>query len=71
VRAKGSVIWFGKHQGRRWSEVAIEDPAYLDWVIVTMGGDARDLAMQALERAATVLLAAAARSEAEASVQTI
>lgn len=61
----GKVIWFGKYRGRAWSEVAIEDPRYLDWVVVTLDGDAREQAMLALEKAATVLLAAAAKAESD------
>lgn len=58
------VIWFGKYRGRTWAEIAINDPQYLDWVVTQTEGDAREQAMLALEKAATVLLAAAAREEA-------
>jgi hypothetical protein len=45
------VIPIGKYRGRLFSDVAVSDPAYLNWMILTFSGEVRRAADLALSYA--------------------
>ena len=60
IDAEGRFVWsandealvnFGKHRGRRLSEVAAGEPDYLEWMAgnARFDGETREIAVKALE----------------------
>jgi len=42
------VIPLGKYRGRLFSDIALTDPSYLNWIVLTLSGEIRDAASEAL-----------------------
>jgi hypothetical protein len=45
------VIPIGKYRGRLFSDIAVSDPAYLNWMVLTLSGEVREAADTALSYA--------------------